>query len=196
MEQRELVDKVFMEYQAKLDSGLSLCDLGSCQYATLQYTAEWALELMEILGIEKFEELLGITYDKKYTDLSQVEGFLKEEMDTLDWLSLEGDTSFEALLKAQYAEYLDDYYDGRLSIPAAMEICRDQAWDLWSALPSMFEGLVIEKQLVNVPTYGPRLNQLLQSDNYEDGIRLAYLLYYFGKGNNPLTMLDFTGFDT
>jgi hypothetical protein len=198
MEKRELgikIEEIFDRYQKKVEGEISVCDLGSCQYETIQHTAEFVKELLDLLGPERVEELLEIKYSKKITDIAEFEKDLTQFCEDMEWSDFHGEgnyPSFRALLETEFPEYLDDYSDGRISLAAYLEITREQAWDLWSAMPSIFSDLEIGFNM-DLPTYGPILNQRAQSENFRLGVDLGYMMYYF----TFLAKLEFfSGFDT
>ena len=194
------VEKINHEYQAKLAEGIQVCDLGSCQYKTIQDTAEWALQLMEVMGEKEFEKKLGITYERKITDIVAYEHFLAQGIQEFigeepEILKEDGYDTVEEMIADKFPEYVDDFRDGRLSVQAYVEITQDQAWDLWSALVSPLDDFAIAMAAPQeTPVYGPILNQMAQSDNFERGIALAYILYLWGR--EGITMKTFAGYDT
>jgi hypothetical protein len=198
MEKREFeskVNEIFDRYQKKVEGEISVCDLGSCQYETIQHTAEFVKELLDLLGPERVEELLEIKYSKKITDHAEFENDLTQFCEYMEWPDFHGEgnyPSFRALLETEFPEYLDDYSDGRISLQAYLRITREQAWDLWSAMPSIFSDLEIGFNM-ELPTYGPILNQMAQGENFRLGVDLGYMMYYF----TFLAELEFfSGFDT
>ena len=190
---KEKVDALFAEYEQKINKGINVCVLGSCQYKTIQDTAEFVIGLLKAVGPEETEKMLGMKYSRKITDYVEFEqhllGLAKgsswTDFDTVEEMGPE--EFFEG-----YPDYADDIADGRLPVKALMAMYRDQAWDLWSAMPSIFEGLELDE--VELPTYGPMLNMMCQVDNYRLGVELGFILYYFeGVG---VKLEDFADFDT
>jgi hypothetical protein len=196
MSKKKTIDEIFDAYERKLGI-FSTCDLGSCQYKVIQDTAELVLDLFDVMGVEKTEAALGIRYSKKIQDIATFENYLTDMADANTWVDFDAaegldELTFEELVTRKFPEYLDDYMDRRLSLQAWLRITNDQAWDLWSAIPTVFEDLDFDA--FHVPTFGPLFNQLAQADNYRLGIDLAYLLH--GLASVGVTMDDFAGFDT
>lgn len=188
------VDEIFDRFEKKVmeDPG---GDLGSCQYDTIQYTAEFVKELLDVLGPEKTEKSLEIKYSRKTTDLVEFENGLCQMCIGTDWTDFDNDRDYDSLeefLTNEFPEYLDNFREYRISVQAYMDMARSQAWDLWSAMPSIFHDLEIKD--IGLPTFGPMLNAMAQDENYRLGIDLGFILYYFGSAG--VTIQDFADFDT
>jgi len=194
MNKEQRIDAIFDKYEQALQE-FDTCDLGSCQYKTIQDTAEFVLALIQEIGVEGVEKASNMKYTRKITDHVEFERELTEECEATNWVDSDNDRdypSFKEFLEKEHPEYLDDYRDRRISIQAYMEMTRCQSWDLWTAMLSIFENL--EMVAVELPTYGPMFNQMAQGENFEHGVNLAFMLHYFGDFG--LTMQDFAGFDT
>lgn len=81
------------------------------------------------------------------------------------------------------------------SIDELFEYCKHQAWDLWTAAPTIAEWAFTKLKLHDVPVpddvRGPIMNQMVQSENNKVGVYCALLNAYFDVKEE-----SFTGFDT
>jgi len=187
------LDNIWKTYEKELDN-YTTCELGSCQYKTIEDTYNWALALMTnpIFGRAKFEELIGITYKAEDT----LETFQRDlyEIISEDMAGME---------THDYEHYLEEYKETwespeidhtakSLTIEQYYTLARDLAYDLWSAAMAPFDTLDIpELENFTLPTYGPLLNQMAQNQNFRIGIELAYTTFIFGT-----SLETFSDFDT
>jgi len=69
--------------------------------------------------------------------------------------------------------------DPKELVPMVFQLAENSSWDLWSAAPCIaectLEGLEI-KGASKAPGWGPVLNQMAQSENFEDGLCCVALL--------------------
>jgi len=166
--------------------------LGSCQYETIGATYNWALEHIK-KDRAKFESLLDISYTKILSpdnfqkDLFSIYSLLLKD------IQKELDTNTQNYDKEDLndiQEIINLYPNKTMTIEQYYEHEKDMASDLWSSYINPLYGFKIGIKL-DTPTMGPLWNQILQTDNFEIGIALAYttLLY-----NTDIE--TFSGFDT
>lgn len=176
------INAIFDKYQEALNSGIQTCNLGSCQYKTIEDTYDWALALIKIMGRPAFEKSLGITYAKELS---------KDEFLDILWeiLNIDGGTCDDDNNDITIAKACNLSRE-TLTIELYYQSLQECSSDLWSAAKSPLHDLKIENP-VETPPYGPILNQLAQSENFIIGIMLAYTTFLYG------THLEaFAGFDT
>jgi len=172
--EKNKVDLIFDAYEKEIENFTVSPILGSCQYKSIEDTYNWATDLIEVLGLKGFEIMLGIKYSRALTQ-DEVEHMLWEILsDSIDneqksWL--EDDemlAPFETMLSS-----------GKCTIEDYTHYTKNLAWDLWSAEFSPLLDESIENP-ISLPTYGPILNQMAQSDNFLIGIHLAYINHLYG----------------
>jgi len=144
-------------------------DFGSCQYDTAALTYGVVLEVVKKFGFEEVLKAFGIETFTKRTE--------KELLSILPTIN-DIDTDEEIAIK---------------SIRKYFEITRAQAWDLWSAYIPVEDVLDTEDELttLDLPTFGPILNQYAQSDNFQVGFGCAVLTLIY-----DIEVDNFAGFDT
>ena len=170
------INRIFDEYQSNLNN-FDLSDaLGSCQYKSIEDTHTWALKLLKLIGNQKFEKLIGLTYSGIQT---------LQEIEHDCYLLLKGSTTVKIddrdIPITETPDYIPlmDHENQRISLDNYIEITRNEAWDLWSAWMGPLTNMEIQKT-VKIPVFGPILNQMSQSENFEIGVQLAYLTYIHG----------------
>lgn len=173
----EQINEIYDQYIKDLEV-FEVCELGSCQYKTIEDTYKWALALMKLLGLENFEKLLDIGH----------EGYLSKDEYEADLFNYLMETTDEEEQK-EFNNLLD-YDNKRVSIKDFYKICRDLSYDLWSAARCPIINIEIRKP-IDLPTRGPIFNQMAQSENFEIGICLAYDTFLF---NTELSF--YADFDT
>lgn len=178
------MEKLIKRFQRKLKSDLAVCDLGSCQYATAQYAYEFILAALK-LDRALFERLFKITYSKELTESEFIEHLRNVGIEKYDPADYTGE---------YHAEYTDedraDTPDKIHSIADYYEWTRNHSWDLWSAAERPFIDFKCDEP-VTMPTWGPILNVMAQSENWDTAIAIAYTSYLYGTD-----MLTFANFDT
>lgn len=174
--QQQEFDRIWDKFQADLDK-FECGPLGSAQYWTISVTYDWALSLLRAdwFGFEKFKQLLNITHGPILTEaevLERVSGTIEEAI-------------------AYAKEDPDhDYIERPINTIADYYAClKDEAWDLWSAaIPPLPELSIGEN--IKLPTFGPILNALAQSENFEIGVWLALTTYLFGTDISAFADFD------
>lgn len=171
------IDKIFDRYEKDLTL-FKVCNLGSCQYWTAEATYKWALAILKLLGLEAFLELIKrknigkIPTEQEFSERlwDWKHGYLSDNVKTYP-----EDLDFQKEL----ANFLKEYPDrSKFTIWDYYESERDMSSDLWSsyANPLQLEKIGEQQKL---PTYGPVLNQMVQSENYEVGIALALTTFLY-----------------
>lgn len=172
-------DELFAELQANLEKSIegSTFLLGSCQYDTAAYLADFALKFLK-LDRDLFERTFGITYETahyKETD------FLPE-LQAIIAQAWKDDEDKDPDDEEPTITSVADYYDW----------CRDNAGDLWSAATIPLAGFEIpDDKRISLPTFGPIFNQMAQEENFMVGLAIAYTQFFF---DTPLSV--FSDFDT
>ena len=170
------------------DFEFGVCDWGSCQYAGAEHAYEVFMKHWQKNNrdtektIAEFNEALGC----------KIQRFAVEKASMPE--------NFRTQLKEQIADYdEEDKYDWPKRIEMvvtpgdALKMCREMAWDLWSAAPFVASicGITIE-EMPPAPGVGPEFNILAQNDNWQTGICCAVMIASgFTCGEE-----DFEGFDT
>lgn len=171
---QNLLRKSMNKYHHDSTKKWGVCKLGSCQYCTIEFSYEMALTLLRY-DRKRFEKTFKITYKEQ---LSQ-----EEYTDQL-WMVLEENKP----------EPEDDeepiIIPEKITIEQYYELTNSWAWDLWSAAECPLSGFDMKTKL---PSYavGPLLNLMVQDENFQIGIYLAYHTYLFGTD-----LIAFADFDT
>jgi hypothetical protein len=178
-------------------------DFGSCQYTgalnmfnTLQYfykkrrpggadcpTAEVARMRQRDATFAKLG--LQVTY-KSVTPLGKAwKAFSKEMIES---------RSDKAIWDASDRKEVKEILKAFPSVDIMFLICRDQAWDLWSAAPFIANLMFKDLKIIipKAPGVGPILNVAVQGENYNTGL-CCWLLYNEGLVKDVDV---FSGFDT
>lgn len=154
--------------------------LGSCQYDTIYASYKLFTELIKLKGLKGAEESLGITY----------KSLLSKEDFLLD---------LKVMLQQEAKYYNKEDWDEFIKVNDNdlpkfwYRITKDYAYDLWSVMLQPAVDLKIENGL-NKPVYGPILNKVVQSLNFNLGIQMAYQMYLYPEFK--LKIKHFTGYDT
>lgn len=164
---------------------------GSCQYDA---AAEMYYELLKTEAetnrdaiLNHFEQSLGVSLSAEVV----YDKLMNEMKDTWDPATDDGDQEmYDGVLEAVAG-------NSEKTISSCFSLCRDMSWDLWAAAPYI-AGLVFPNldltKILKTPegeTFGPTLNQLVQSYNGPTGF-CCWLLKSFGFAEEP----DFIDFDT
>ena len=186
-----------MDIHEKINEYCETFMLGSCQYETIGGTIKYALtnkltpqQLADELGY-KLTKVINIT-PKKWLN----EFYLKYiRRDDNFWPRSVFDF-MDDIIKNNRNPIVD--YNKIVTHPAEfmLDMCRNAAWDLWSAAPTIADFCLdhdLEKlNPIKSPGYGPALNIMFQSSNYETGL-YCYMLLYSGAVTD---MKHFNHFDT
>jgi hypothetical protein len=168
----KIVAKLHETFKKELGK-FQVCDLGSCQYQTVQATFEFALAYLRH-DRAAFEEELGITYSKELTYGEFIEILQKEE----DVAKAE-DRAED--IKNNSEEDEDYYFVPRFeTIEDWFEYARDKAWDLWSAAAIPLLDFKMAEYKIDAPKTGFLINDMItESESFPTGIYLAYITFLF-----------------
>lgn len=153
--------------------------LGSCQYKSIEDTANFATGIIQTFGFDKFLQIFPkIQMPDKIPSPSEFAILLLTELtemvldiqDDDDWR-----TQQQEILNAHYPNYPEVYP----TIDAYYNCTRDIAWDLWSATILPFS--CITENPLDMPTHqGPMLNMLAWGDNETIGFEIAIAMHLYG----------------
>ncbi len=186
MASEQQVDEIFDKFESDLQKALQIdgnMEWGSCQYDSAKATYDWALGLIRMIGLDKFEEVMKITHSPAYT---------KEEFTA----------KLHNYIKEVEAEYIEDgfYEDCDLkpyvfaepyTIDQYFDFTRNVAWDLWSAFRFPFDDYKIGYSINTTNPSPLLLNAMTSGENFETGLACAYLTFLYGVSEEC-----FKGYDT
>ncbi len=156
--------RLLSEFDSKIENPLPTCKLGTYKVATLEYTAELIRDLSFLLGEWTVERMFGVSYS--------------ERIETIEELEMK--------LSKIVAEKIKTDVPERLAIKDYLTVTKENKWDLWTAIPDIFEDLKIGHPM-NVPNH--RRGQ--KDENFKLGLILGFTLFYFA---DHLKLEDFIGY--
>ncbi len=169
---KEGIDKLVSTYAPHWDIW------GSCQYQTAAGFCRLVVDARRTLSWEEAGEALGfrLTHSGVREDaLANLRAEIVSDSKDCPWRE-------------------EPNVENIQSISGAFEFLRKSAGDLWGAAPfvakACFKDLEVEAQ--DSPGFGPKLNVLVQSENYRVGLFCALLLDHKLVGDET----PFIGFDT
>ena len=88
----------------------------------------------------------------------------------------------KSLINEERTHFIKDLYQlidkEFATVEDLFDYARNRAWNLWSWIPFLFQSLYplakVEK-IPKSPGFGPEMNQMVQSDNYNIGSQMTYL---------------------
>jgi hypothetical protein len=166
------LEQIQEKFQKDISAPLHECDLGSCQYSSVQASYEFALAYLK-LNRAQFEEEMGISYTRELSHkefIQRLKEICEYEAEDLE-------------IKKPKIKSIKDYFDWS----------RDHSSDLWSASINPFENFKMDKRtLTGFQKTGFIINDFItQSESLFTGVELAYITYLFDE---PMT--TFAEFDT
>jgi len=159
---------------------------GSCQYDS---AANMYAMLMTFEDVKEVMKRFDIVAKPRDVNDFIFTRFLYEFLDDIDDNDLE-------FLTGLYDAINDNYpRKPKYAATSMFAVCRDAAWDLWSAAPFIakicFAEIDISKIPLNENVKGPTLNRLCQSENNNVAV-FCYLLTKFGFVEGTEPFIDFS----
>ena len=175
---------------------LAICDFGSCQYNSLEQAYTAALKLHKFIkDWPTIFSLFGYELKGNITPAQEadaVKAFIAEQLKSIEEF-LKEDPEDEYALDAK--ESLKDV----ITLDDAFSYAKGEAWDLWSAIPAIFQGafpsvesITEQENAIKDESQGPLLNMMAWEENIMLGIQAAMLQIHFPTLNSE----SFSHFDT
>ena len=161
--------------------------LGSCQYKSIEDTANFATGIIQTFGFDKFLQIFPeIRMPDEIPTKEQFAILLLSEL--IEAIQYNTDEDW----RTEQQEDIDRHYppDDTPTIAAYYNCTRDMAWDLWSATILPFS--CITENPLNMPVHqGPMLNMMGWADNETIGFEIAIAMHLYGT---ELSL--YAGYDT
>jgi hypothetical protein len=155
-----LTDKI----DAIVGRGFRVCRWGSCQYGSAQDMYDLLEHLREGgMSIPEICATFGMPSE------SGPQASLEESKRKLANHLIRDDLDEENEEESVWMQERCDALENASNVADLFRLCNNNAWDLWTATPKIFEAVWPEHPRLDTPTapgHGPKLNQLVQSDNY------------------------------
>ena len=151
---------------------------GSCQYATIGDVFYSRVNLRD-LSFEEWQRLFRVKVSWKAANNDVKNAIAQIYQDELDYQQANPEDTDEEDAEELEQKIAQLEVMERVSVQEGFMIGCHSAWDLWSAIPEMtcnaIKGLEVEVTEKS-PTWGPVLNVMAQSENYELGLMCVALL--------------------
>jgi len=187
----ELNEQEWKEWLKEQEIPFEVNDWGSCQYSTAKWFFDTFLEMVKDLSLEKALNLLKckVKFDATVTLADVISDLVDIFKGQINYDLAEEDYD-DIITVVGHIKQLKACVDGE----GIFKVLKEAAWDLWAAADvvahNFFTNLVIEAP--DSPGYGPKLNELVQSDNFRTGLCCALLVHHGFILNSEA----FAGFDT
>ncbi len=151
--------------------------LGSCQYESIEYAANFATGIIQTFGFDKFLQIFPeIQMPDKIPSEFEFATLLLTELTEMV-LDIQDDDDW----KTRNQEILDAHYPPNEppTIDAYYDCTRSMAWDLWSATILPFSCITVNP--LGMPLHqGPLLNMMAWGDNETIGFEIAIAMHIYG----------------